>query len=822
MQEARNVVEFSQSRRTAGPVSNRVLDDCGELAANRLVEALGAALEAAGKELHRLAAHTHHHEMSMLYLQGMEFLRDHASAIEIGFRQTFFKEFKRSCRKGLVAANPANRSDTQLSLMAPEDLEETLAVNNLANALHNACGEELFGLNQRIGILLDRRDLGSEDNPLGPEVIGKAILDTFKERDSALKVRLALVPMLNKHLPERVKVVYQTVNRFLVDKGVLPTLRIGLKKGSRPFESSTGEQGDAGSAPQNPDLLSVLQQLLTAGARGVGPPIAGTPGVSGSPVPGTINPTGGGMAAGAATANAVTPPLPAGAVVSTAPVFVHTLTQLQRGQTEGLDLQGLDAAHLGNGQINVLRVIKNSGVAAGMGHLDAMTLDIVALIFDYILDDRRVPDAMKALIGRLQIPVLKVAMLDRNFFSQKHHPARRLLDMLAEVSMGWDAGEGHESGLYRKVDDIVQRILNDFDDKLDVFHTALADLEGYLAEEKRQIDAHTARGAQLLYTREQREIAETIAYDTIHTQLFGHPTPALIQDFLHGTWRQLLTLVYSQSGEDSEAWRGAVQTMSDLIWSVAPKTTAEDRRQLVQRLPGLLKRLSDGFKTLETAQAEQDRFFAALVKCHAEAVKSGLKGPTAEMATEPAIDTQETRRAASSVSCTPAGGGWGAAQPWGHSEPHAPPQCPDPADFEEVPVPAEAVEVMPTVLEEVSALPILSQHADTEEITLTEVSWLAGGEPEGDRYDVMVRQLKRGSWIEFRQEDGNMARAKLAWISPMKGIYLFTNRLGQRAMSISASGLAAKLRDGQIQLLDDVPLMDRAMDALLSKLQNTA
>lgn len=789
MQEARNVVEFSQSRRTAGPAGNRVLDDSGELAANRLVEALGKALEVSGKELHQLAAHTHHHEMSMLYLEGMEFLRDRAAAIEVGFRQTFFKAYKQGCRKALMAANPVARSDSQLSLMEPDDLEETLAVNNLANALHNACGEELFGLNQRMGVLLDQRDLSSEDNPLGPEVIGKAILDTFKEQDSDLKVRLVLASMLNKQLPERVKEVYQTLNRFLVDKGVLPAIRVGLKKAPKGGEAGSVGQVNAGGPVQNADLLTVLQQLLASGGRAAGPLLAGAPVMPGIPVPASL-------ASGGPSTGTVAGAMPTGGVATATPVFMHTLTQLQRGQTEGLNLQGLEAAHLGDGQINVLREIKNAGVAAGMGQVDAMTLDIVALIFDYILDDRRVPDAMKALIGRLQIPVLKVAMLDRNFFSQKAHPARRLLDTLAEVSMGWNAEEGHESGLYRKVDDIVQRILNDFDDKLDVFHAALEDLEGYLAEEKRQIDAHTARGAQLLYTREQRELAEVVAYDTIHTQLFGHSAPALIQDFLHGTWRQLLTLVYSQSGEDSEAWRGAVQTMSDLIWSVTPKTSAEERKLLVQRLPGILKRMSDGFKTLEVPQAEQDRFFAALVKCHAEAVKSGMKGATAETANEPA------------VSPIPAA----SPQPVPH----------EPADFEEVPVLNEAVEVMPTLLQEVSALPIVSQHTDTEEITLTDVSWLAGGEPEDDKYDVMVRQLKRGSWIEFRQEDGNMARAKLAWISPMKGIYLFTNRLGQRAMSIHASGLATKLREGQIQLIDSVPLMDRAVDALLSKLHNTA
>ncbi len=789
MQEARNVVEFSQSRRTAGPTVNRVLDDSGELAANRLVEAVGTALEVSGKELHRLAAQTRHHEMSMLYLEGMEFLRDHASAIEVGFRQTFFKEFKRSCRKGLTASNPAARSDVQLSLMEPDDLEETLAINNLANALHNACGEELFGLNQRIGVLLNQRDLSSEDNPLGPEAIGKAILDTLKEHGSSLKTRLVLASMLNKHLPERVKAVYQSLNRLLADKGVLPAIRVGLKKGPRPNAPAAGEKGGDGSPLHSADLLTVLGRLLGSGGHAAGALPTGTALMAGS-----------GPTVAAGMASTVAGSLAAGSTVAT-PLFVHTLTQLQRGQTDGLDLHGLDlhgldAARLQDGQINVLRELKNAGVAVGVGHVDAMTLDIVALIFDYILDDRRVPDAMKALIGRLQIPVLKVAMLDRNFFSQKNHPARRLLDTLAEVSMGWDAEEGHESGLYRKVDEIAQRILNDFDDKLDVFHDALADLEGYLAEEKRQIDSHTARGAQLLYTREQREIADTIAYDTIHTQLFGHPAPVLIQEFLHGTWRRLLTLIYSQTGEDSEAWRGAVQTMSDLVWSVAPKTTAEERKLLVQRLPGMLKRLSDGFKALETPQPEQDRFFAALVKCHAEAVKRGMKGPTAEPAPEPAV---------SPIPAAP-------PQPVSH----------DPVDFEAVPVQNEAVEVTPTLLQEVSALPIVSHHADTEEILVTDVSWLAGGEPEGDSYDVAVRQLKHGSWIEFRQEDGKMARAKLAWISPMKGLYLFTNRLGQRAMSISANGLAAKLREGQIQIIDSVPLMDRAMDALLSKLQNTA
>ncbi len=792
MQEAHNVVEFSQSRRQSGPVGNRVLDDCGELAANRLVEAVKEAAVAAGAELHVLAANTRLHEMSMLYLDGMEFLRDHATAIEVCFRQTFFQSFKQACRKRILRTNSVQAVETTLSLMEPDALEESLAVNNLANAIHNGCGEELYGLNQRVGLLLNQRDLAAEDNPLGPEVIAQAILDTVKSRDNTLKVRLVVISTLGKHLPDRIKAVYQTLNRFLVDKGVLPSIRVGLRKSPTTVEATgTCATGQPIAAP-NADLLGVLQQLLNGAVQGPGllPPQGGAmPGAhTGVPAHGIAltGATAPGRLASAAT--------PTQAVPGTVPVFVQTLTQLQRGQSAGLDLQGLDTSRLADGQVNVLREIKNSALIAGMGQLDVMTLDIVALIFDYILDDRRVPDAMKALIGRLQIPVLKVAMLDRAFFSQKTHPARRLLDVLAEVSMGWDPQEGHDSGLYRKVDESVQRILNEFDDKLDVFIAVLEDLERYLAEEKRQIDVLTSRGAQILYTREQREVAGIVAQDTIHTRLFGHTVPSLIQDFLNGPWKQLLTLIYSQSGEDSETWNGAVQTMTDLIWSVAPKATAEERRQLVQRLPSLLKRLSDGLKAIEYPQLEQDRFFAALVKCHAEAVKNGMHGITPE-ADAAAITEPVT--------------------PFDGSETSE--------EFEEIPVlTEEAVAVDPKLIQEVSALPAVSTHAVAEEITITDVSWLAGGEPEGDLYGAMVRQLKRGSWIEIRQEDGSFARAKLAWVSPMRGLYLFTNRLGQRAMSIHANGLAAKLRAGEIHLLDSVPLMDRAVDALLTKLQNTA
>jgi hypothetical protein len=85
-----------------------------------------------------------------------------------------------------------------------------------------------------------------------------------------------------------------------------------------------------------------------------------------------------------------------------------------------------------------------------------------------------------------------------------------------------------------------------------------------------------------------------------------------------------------------------------------------------------------------------------------------------------------------------------------------------------------------------------------------------------------VTGMKRGTWIEYRQEDATPLRAKLFWISPLKGLYLFTNRLGQRAISITAEGLERKLRNGEVSIVDSAPLIERAVGRMVEQLQQRA
>jgi hypothetical protein len=112
---------------------------------------------------------------------------------------------------------------------------------------------------------------------------------------------------------------------------------------------------------------------------------------------------------------------------------------------------------------------------------------MVAMLFECMLDDRNLPDSLKALIGRLQIPLVKVAVLDKSFFSRSSHPARRLLNEIANAAMGWGTCDDHErDSLYVRIDQVVQRLLNDFVDDPAIFSELLADFLAFTQGERRR------------------------------------------------------------------------------------------------------------------------------------------------------------------------------------------------------------------------------------------------------------------------------------------------------------------------------------------------
>lgn len=766
-----------QAQLAGATTSSSTLDEIRGMAVAKMSEAFARVLEHTAGELLDLANKNPSHVMYCLYMDTREQIQSQQDTLVSAFRRQWFQRFNQARRRGYLGQTESPDLDaSEFNLVEPEELELTLASNTLSHALQLACSEELPGLDRRIGLLLEDPELRLGPNPLGPEIIGETLMDAIKILPAGNKIKLMLVTRLNTHLPSHIKQVYEEINRLLVKRGVLPVIRIELKR-AQPVPTSVPEGRDSaheqpqrGIKPQG-DMFAMLQQLMAMGRIGGGPSLP--------PLPG-----GGGEAANEGE-------------IETAQVM-QRLTRIQHGELSNLPGGNLDPGVLTNGHVNVLRAIKNTGVAGSMGHMDAMTLDIVALMFDYILDDTRLPDGMKALIGRLQIPVLKVAMLDKDFFSHKAHPARKLLDTLADAALGWNEQEGHDSPFYKTVDDLVQRVLNEFEDNVDIFTDALEGLRTFIVEEKRQADERACHSAQILQSTEQTALARTLALEALQARLLDSDAPGFILLFLQGPWAVHLANLYLRDGASGKGWAEALSTIDDLLWSLTPKVTKEERQKLVALLPKLLKQLDTGIQAAGQSQEERDRFFTNLVKYHSEAVRAGLQGnKVAKHAEEP--------------------------RPEFNLAPPSDPYVFDTPDFHDIPSPTSNLETDPRILREISAMP--DPQVDSEEIVIGDVIGqdqlsLEGSADEGHT-EKLVRQLKRGTWIEFTLDDKSTLRAKLAWVSPLRGTYLFTNRLGERAVSINAAGLAQKLKDGNAKIVDSVALIDRAVSCLFDRLQKS-
>ncbi len=760
-----NVVALGDHPRAKARLSPKesadMLAGCRELALTRMARALSGMLDRVEDDLFELADKALDRESQNMYLDARAQARDNRAAIEGTFKSHFVDFFNRKVR-GDASPVAAREPSAELALVGDEDLEERLAVREMSRKVGAVCEGELMALSQRMGFLLERPELEDDANPISPATVCAALKDACDQIQSGFKVRMVLLSRLEKYAGDELQTIYHDINSHLVERRILPDVRPGVPRATMPHSpkrsakpaakqavgtgagaggGSGGAASAQGSAPiADGDILAALAQLLNPSASGPQQQAfaSAEPRAGGGVLPSW--PTAPGAATGAAT-------VPQS--------FVSELTRLHREAAPG----GTDETVL----MNVVKRIRAAPQSASLGTVDAMTIDIVAMLFDYIFEDRHIPASVKALLGRLQIPTLKVALLDRSFFSSKAHPARRLLDLLAQASIGLAEGSPREGPAVALVESVVERVLAEFETDIALFEAMAQRVAAFIEEQKATEGEIVERSARLIEEREREEIARLVAEEEVHRRLESRSwVPPAVREMLAETWVRALARVQRLEGEGSAAWQALLLTMEDLLWSVEPKVTAEDRKRLITMLPGMLRTLQDGLERGELEEERRTAFLGILVDCHAMAVKAGIRG----LAALPEV--------------------------------RVPQPAQDPS-IERAMVPAGNIQV-----EEIRLRTPRGAGAVRNVFTRTGI-WT---------------NLQRGTWVEFARPNGPDARARLTWISPNKGVYLFTNPMSPKAaVSISPEALAEQMRVGEARIIDDASLVDRAVDSMLTNLR---
>lgn len=814
---AGQVSPTAMRRRTVKPESVAVINDCRDIAVKRITEVLAKTFDTIEDELFDLAEKSIDREKQNFYLDARAQTHEKRAAIEDSFRKQFLSFFEKKVAGEDETARVPSGDFRVLALVEDNELEENLAMNAIATRLSGKCDEELSALSQRMGFLLSVPEMKEHANPMSPDTVVKALRAACDQMTSGYQAKFAVMKLVEQHMAKEMLGVYHDINAHLIGRHILPQIRPTFRKAHTSIIRKTGtaampQTGSGTATDEGPtpaaDIFATLQQLLAGGklfdpsmsAGTAAPPAYGVTTGSFAPVP----PSGAANAAAAALGMANI--LGDGGQAVTSSALVSVLSQIQAQAIGGVANFNPGAivdnslpGEIAFAPLNSLREIKASGVAAGSSEIDAMTIDIVAMLFDYVFDDDGIPDAIKALLARLQIPVLKVAILDKSFFSHKNHPARRLLDVLAEASVCFAEGATHEDPLYKKIQEIVDSIQTEFNTDIQLFSQMLAGFEQFLLARENANAEIVEQSARVLHEREKRELARLIAQDETGRRANMAELPPTVSAILIGPWTRVLERVYLREGGRNSRFAAVLETADNLIWSVTPKTDAEQRKRLVGLLPALLKQLQEGMQIAAVEKDDCDRFFSELVDCHAAAVRAGLRGEsistllltsrtTAEVAPLFAkLMAEETAHAAAMKKEAAARAGLARIQ------------------FTDKGVEIEEIASSKSDGVRVETGAAVSGQED--------INCNATGAPV-----IPAMELKRGTWVEFVRNSGEKIRAKLSWISPLKGVYLFTNPGAAGALSVTPEALARQLRRGDARIIEESSLVDRAVDDIVHSL----
>jgi hypothetical protein len=273
----------------------------------------------------------------------------------------------------------------------------------------------------------------------------------------------------------------------------------------------------------------------------------------------------------------------------------------------------------------VLANIKAAAPQGMMTRVDESTVDLLTKIFDVVFRDKNIPAEIKGLIGFLQVPVLKAALADKEFFFKEEHPARRLIELLTKTSVGWDQSKGQDDPLYQTIKRNVNRVQEEFDQQATVFSDVVSDLESFLQQEEKKSTEELSEPIAQALKQEKLQQATKAAQNDVAMRIGTGEVVAFIETFLENKWVPVLTLAYSIQDEKPKALESALKTMDDLIWSVKPKITLEERKELIAKLPSMLSTLNKWLNLVKLDDAERLQFFAELAECHASIVRAPLE-----------------------------------------------------------------------------------------------------------------------------------------------------------------------------------------------------
>ncbi len=589
------VVPIKQAQATPSPLARLpVVLQVRDKAAQQLQQGLQELFDNADDTLFEMADKARSTVDQHIFFQAMRDLRLKRKNFERVFMEQLYAAFANLSQADSGALHPVPVVSYEVAgAIRADDREKAVALEAMLGRVRHRDGVALGQLSARLSEVLGR-PMTDHENPLGPARLCQFFLQAGRSLGVEIRVKLIMLKLFEKYVLSDADHLYGEANQLLVATGVLPGLQSVPSRragGRAACELPQPARPPAAEAPcdeSGQQAFAALQALLVA-------------------VRGSVAPT--------LEASAQPQPI-------ASRDLLRLLSHLQQyvpepGAEDDFDLRN---------QLEQLltRVSVKSGKSRVVEAADEDVINLVALLFEFIRNDRSVPHAFKALIARLQIPILKVAVLDKSLFSCAGHPARRLLNQIASAAMGCSPHDGDQNdSLYLRIEQVIQRLLNEFAEDPLIFSQLLAPFSTFIDQEQRRSELLEQHTRDVEEGRLRTEVARQRVAHALNRRLLGKVLPPFVVQFLQQTWSQVLLLASLKHGEHSVQWQTGLRTMDELIWSVGLHEDTEAGRHLLAQLPGLLKSLRDGLASAAFDPFSTREFFLRLQTVHVQTCEGG-------------------------------------------------------------------------------------------------------------------------------------------------------------------------------------------------------
>jgi len=755
------------------------------------------------------------------YYESMREVRAKADVLTDRYQQFLEKGIADFLAKNTATRQAFGEPSLELKLVENDALEDELAISVIVNRANTRYAETLWKLNRRLALLRGGRAIEDDDNPCGPAHLTHALRYAGDVLEIDRKSRIIMYKLFDKVVIPRAGEFYEKLNKHFVENNILPNLQFSVVKQNdtglpepkaaasqaapKPAEQTRqpSTQAPHGSPPQIAPSQTAqsltadpaaAQQSLKEFSQSAPLPLSNA---SGAFVPTVDLPIGfvlinpeqekrqqelivaikslqdgrHGLVARKATAGGAM----WGDIVTTGKVgskdtfahsdFADALNALQ-GQLH-FPKEGMKAAKsiefVESQLLKELGKMKPVRARHSVTEEDADVIDLVGMLFKYILDDAKLPDIVKSLLSHLHTPLLKVALLDKAFFSQSDHPARRLLNLMAEIGGRWVTEEEPDRVVFPRLRNMVARILKDFTDDIGIFVEMLGDLIEFARDLDKRSELAERRNREAEKGLEKLAKAKQRAQREINERTKGKNIPKQARELLEQPWTDFLAFNLLRHGDQGMTWDAALKVVDGVLWSVQPQAAlAPDKTRAMHGR--LEESIRQGLATIGYDQQASQALLKDLAAAQAVAVDAADQALQAERAGEPVV-----------------------------AEAQAPAFDP--------------VQLSSAIARQQAKEALTGDEAELAELTRK------------------LKALEFGTLFEFALPGVKRPQVlKLAWFSLVSDHYMFVNQAGVKTAVKSRLELAHGIRDGSVRMVEGrgKSLMERAFETILNRFRRPA